>query len=415
MTLSVTQCARGARDASRLLATVPSESKNAVLDALARQVESNTDAILEANAQDLASAQQAALPPAKIARLTLTPSSLRQLAEGLRQVASLPDPVGRVIEDRTVASGLRVQRVRVPLGVIAMIYEARPAVTLDAFALCFKAGNACILKGGREASASNQCLAGIARSVLDSHRLPTDALTLITSSDREQLKELLQQSESIDLVIPRGAEPLIRFVHENSRIPTIQHYKGVCHLYVDQSADLAAALDIIITAKSSAPATCNALECVLVHADLAVTFLPQLASRAAASGIQLRASTRAHAHLPDAKPAAPDDFGCEFLDLILAVDVVDSIEGAIDHIARFGSSHTDGILATDPDTIECFIQAVGSSCVVVNASTRFNDGFQLGMGAEIGISTTRLHAYGPMGLDELTIPRFVVRGHGHTR
>lgn len=407
--------ALSAKAASRTLATLSAATKNAVLEDLAEALLQNSDALVRANEHDLAAAQAAGLSPAKLARLSLTQATIAQLARGLRQVAGLPDPVGQVVQDRTVPSGLRVKRVRVPLGVIAMIYEARPAVTIDAFALCFKAGNACILKGGREASASNQALASVAHAVLAEHGLPAEALTLITGTDREDLKELLVQSDAIDLVIPRGAEPLIRFVHEHSRIPTIQHFKGVCHLYVHQSADLQQALEVVINAKVSSPATCNALECVLVDRAVAAEFLPALEQRCAKVGVEVRASERAHSWMPSAHRAAEEDFGHEFLDLILAVEIVEHVEQSIEHIARYGSGHTDGILAEDQDVVEQFVSRVGSSCVVVNASTRFNDGFQLGLGAEIGISTTRLHAYGPMGLEELTISRFVVHGDGHTR
>ena len=415
MSSSVRDLALAAKAAARTLATLRTETKNTLLVELAKALLLNSDALVRANEQDCSAAHAAGLSPAKLARLSLTEGTIEQLARGLRQVTELPDPVGHVVQDRTVPSGLRVQRVRVPLGVIAMIYEARPAVTIDAFALCFKAGNACILKGGREASGSNQALASVAHAVLSEHGLPAEALTLITGTDREDLKELLVQSDAIDLVIPRGAEPLIRFVHEHSRIPTIQHFKGVCHLYVHKSADLQQALDVVINAKVSAPATCNALECVLVDRAVANEFLPALDARCANAGVEVRASEHAQWLMPAAQRATEADYGHEFLDLILAVEIVEHVEQAIEHIARYGSGHTDGILAVDQDAIDQFVSRVGSSCVVVNASTRFNDGFQLGLGAEIGISTTRLHAYGPMGLEELTISRFVVHGDGHTR
>jgi glutamate-5-semialdehyde dehydrogenase len=326
--------------------------------------------------------------------------------------------VGEVTRASTTQAGLRVERVRCPIGVIAMIYEARPGVTIDAFALCFKSGNACLLKGGREARRSNALLADLARQALRSAGAPADAMAAVTTSDRDELARMLTLTADIDLVIPRGGEALIRFVHEHSRIPTVQHFHGVCHVFVDSAADLAMALDIVATGKTSAPATCNATECVLVHEAVAAMFLPRLAARAEADGFELRGDERAMRVLlgsKAARPAGPRDFGHEFLDLVLAVRVVDSLDDAIVHIHRYGSSHTDAIVTAAAATAEDFCRRVQSSCVLVNASTRFNDGYQLGLGAEIGISTQRVHAFGPMGLEELTVQRFVVRGDGQTR
>lgn len=413
----VRQAALEAREASRTLATLSTDAKNALLLDLARAVRSNQAPILEANRADVASASN--LTEAKLKRLRLTEASLAQLAAGLEQIAALPDPVGEVTDERTVPSGLRVVRARIPLGVIAMIYEARPGVTLDAFALAFKSGNAVLLKGGRESARANAAMASLARGLLRDHRLPERALTDLSHLSREDVRELLTLSDLIDLVIPRGGEELIRAVVEHSRIPTIQHFKGVCHAYVHAPADEAQAVNICVTAKAGAPATCNALECVLVDARLAPSFVPALVRAMQGAGVEVRAEARAAALARGAGlavvDAAPDDFGREFLDTIVALKVVDGLDEAIAHVHRFGSNHTEAILTRDEAAAEQFVRRVHASCVVVNASTRFNDGFQLGLGAEIGISTSRLHAYGPMGLEELTTRRFIVRGAGQTR
>lgn len=413
--------ARRAREASRIVATLSTDTKNAALLALADALSRDAKTLLDANAHDMRAAREAGLPEAKLRRLELTERSVEQLAKGIRDVAALPDPVGRITRDDRMPSGLRVRKIRAPLGVVCMIYEARPGVTVDAFSLCFKAGNACLLKGGREAARSNETLASLAKSALRSVGAPEDAVTLITTSDREELALLLTLTADIDLVIPRGGVELIRFVAERSRIPTVQHFQGVCHIFVDASADLDKALDICVTAKTSAPATCNAAECVLVHERIAETFLPRLLARYAQEGVEVRADQRAMASVSGrttpgaAKPASSDDWGREFLDLIVALRVVSGIDEAIEHIRRYNSSHTEAILTRDAANAERFTREVQSSCVVVNASTRFNDGFSLGLGAEIGISTSRIHAYGPMGLEELTTQRWVVEGDWHTR
>ncbi|MEZ6242177.1 MAG: glutamate-5-semialdehyde dehydrogenase [Phycisphaerales bacterium] len=440
---TIEQLAKRAREASSRVAGLTTETKNAVLLGLADRLEARAQDILSANTKDMDAARAAGLATPKLRRLELIDKSIKQLAEGVRQIAALPDPVGQVTRAYDVPSGLHVEKVRTPLGVIAMIYEARPGVTIDAFALCFKAGNACILKGGREANDSNQLLASIAKDALRAHGAPEDAITAMTSSDRDELRRLLTLSNDINLVIPRGGEPLIRFVHEHSRIPTIQHFQGVCHIYVDKAADLDRALDIVATAKTSAPATCNAAECVLIHQDVAAAFTPRLAERLARDGVELRgdervleifgchglsqrasragAPTEARVALPgqpvapNITPATDDDWGHEYLDLILAAKIVASMDDAIAHIERYSSDHTEAILTEDAGAADEFCRRVRSSCVLVNASTRFNDGFQLGLGAEIGISTSRIHAYGPMGLEGLTIERYVVRGSGQTR
>jgi glutamate-5-semialdehyde dehydrogenase len=363
----------------------------------------------------MADARAAGLPTPKLRRLELTDAGITQMIRGLEQVIALADPVGQVTRDTQMPRGLRVQRVRAPLGVIAMIYEARPTVTIDAFALCFKAGNACILKGGREAHHSNSALAEIVRAALEEHALPAELLTLVDTSDRDALRRLLQQNSFIDLVIPRGGHDLVRFVAENSRIPTIQHYQGVCHIFVDESAKQDQAFEICVTAKTSAPATCNAVECVLVHRGIADRFVPLLVDRYAAAGVEVRGGPIVCALSPTARRAAPDDFGREFLDLIVAMRVVPDLETAIQHVMTYGSNHTEAILTQSEENAARFTAQVQASCTLINASTRFNDGFQLGLGAEIGISTSKLHAYGPMGLEDLTIQRYVVHGSGQTR
>lgn len=407
--------ARNARRAAVELASIPTATKNALLGELAEAIDREQVRVLAANHADLDAARMAGLAEAKLQRLTLTPTGLRQMVEGLRRVADLPDPVGRVTSENRVASGLCVQRVRIPLGVVLMIYESRPNVSIDAFALCFKAGNACILKGGREAERSNRALIELVHRVLLNRGVSTDAVSLITTSDREEMRELLQLHGLIDLVIPRGGTELIRFVHEHSRIPMVQHFMGVCHVYVDASADLDRAIELCATAKTSAPAACNALEAILVHQSVARSFVPHLVERLVRDGVEVRGDPQVCALAPSAVPAGPEDWGREFLDLICAVRVVPDIDAAIEHILRYGSNHTDAILSASPENQRRFQDRVQSSCVVVNASTRFNDGFQLGLGAEIGISTSKIHAYGPMGLEELTTQRFVVRGDYQTR
>ncbi len=407
--------ARGARTAALTLATCATSVKNACLLDLAQRIETHASRVALSNRADLDAARAAGLPEAKLKRLTLSDAALAQMIGGIRQVVALPDPVGQVVKHYSVPSGLQVRKVRAPLGVILMIYEARPNVTVDAFALCFKAGNACILKGGREAANCNQLLAEMARDSLAAHGLTRDAITLITSSDREQLKHLLTLDAWIDLVIPRGGSELIRFVHEHARIPTVQHYMGVCHIFVDESADLSRAIDVCVTAKTSAPAACNAVETILVHERCAAEFVPRLVERLRSEAVEVRGGEEIRALAADVVVARDGDFGQEFLDLIVAVRTVPDVDAAIEHIRRFGSNHTETILTASSENARRFVERVQSSCTLVNASTRFNDGFQLGLGAEIGISTSRIHAYGPMGLEELTTQRYVVHGDYQTR
>jgi len=416
VTIDIRDMARQSKATAAAVATLPTNTKNACLLDLADRLTCSGEALRAANGRDLASARDAGLTDAKLRRLVLDEPAIRQMADGLRQVASLPDPVGQVTREYTVPSGLRVQKVRCPIGVILMIYEARPNVTVDAFALCFKAGNACILKGGREAVHSNETLARIIHDSLRANGVPAAALTLLTTSDRREIRELLSCEESIDLVIPRGGAPLIHFVHEHSRIPTVQHFHGVCHIYVDACADLNQALEICATAKTSAPATCNAAECILIHETVAQTFVPRLIERYTREGVEVRGDPIVCSLAAgNARRAGDDDWGREFLDLTVAVRVVSDLEAAIAHIQRYGSNHTDAIITKDNTAASRFLDRVQSSCTLVNASTRFNDGFQLGLGAEIGISTSKIHAFGPMGLEELTTQRYLVHGAGQTR
>ena len=407
--------ATACRDAAPAVAQLPSAAKDALLRAMADALEADADAILAANAEDLAQARGTGIAGAMLDRLALDPPRLAAIAGALREVAALPDPVGRVTREETRPNGLRVQRVRVPLGVVVMIYEARPNVTADAAALCLKAGNGVLLRGGSEAIRSNTAIASSLRRALRDAGLPDAAVTLVEDLRRETMVELLQLTELVDLAIPRGGEGLIRFVAEHARVPVIKHYKGVCHLFVDASADADLALRLLLDGKTTRPAVCNALETLLVHADAAVDFLPAAAQALRACGVELRGDARTRALVAGVAEAGDDDYAAEFLDLILAVRVVDSLDDAIAHIRRFGSDHTEVIATRDAGNAERFVQALRSAVVMVNASSRFSDGGELGLGAEIGISTTRLHAYGPMGAESLTVERFVVRGEGQVR
>ncbi|WP_313243115.1 glutamate-5-semialdehyde dehydrogenase [Stenotrophomonas sp.] len=408
-----TQC----RDAAQQLAQLSSPAKAALLEAMAAALETDAEGILAANARDLAAATEKGVGSAMLDRLALDPRRLAGIAAALREVAALPDPVGVVTRDDVRPNGIRVQKVRVPLGVIAMIYEARPNVTADAAALCIKAGNGVILRGGSEAIHSNTAIAAALKRALREAGVPDAALTLVEDLRRETMLALLQLNDLVDLAIPRGGEGLIRFVAEHARVPVIKHYKGVCHLYVDRAADLQRAVALLVDGKCSRPSACNSLETLLVHADVAGTFLPlaDAALRERERGVALRADDRARQWLADAAPATEDDYAAEYLDLILAVRVVDDLDQALAHIQQYSSDHTEVIATDDPAAADRFVHALRSAVVMVNASSRFSDGGELGLGAEIGISTTRLHAYGPMGLEALTVERFVVRGDGQTR
>ena len=412
--LSIRAQALACRDAARSVAALSTDAKNALLLAMADALDADAAGILSANAEDLRMAEAKGIGSAMLDRLMLDPQRLAGMAHALREVAELPDPVGLVTRRDVRPNGIEIERVRVPLGVIVMIYEARPNVTADAAALCIKAGNGVILRGGSEAIRSNVAIAGSLKRTLRAHGVPEAAVTLIDDLRREAMVELLQLNDIVDLAIPRGGEGLIRFVAEHARVPVIKHYKGVCHLYVDAAADLGLALNLLLDGKVARPSACNAIETLLVHADVASTFLPRAAAMLRERGVELRGDVRSCA-LINATPATDDDWDAEFLDLILAVRVVDSLDDAIAHIRRHGSDHTEVIATGDEAAAARFVHALRSAVVMVNASSRFSDGGELGLGAEIGISTTRLHAYGPMGAESLTIERFVVRGTGQTR
>ena len=412
---SIREAALACKQASATMAELSSASKCALLYAMADALTAQEGKILDANTEDLQAAQAQGSSVAMLDRLALNQDRLQEICQALREVADLPDPVGQVSIRERAPNGLLIERVRVPLGVIAMIYEARPNVTADAAALCLKAGNAVMLRGGSEALRSNQAIAQCLRQVLHASGLPEDALLLLDDLSREAMLELVQLSDLVDLVIPRGGEGLIRFVTEHARVPVIKHYKGVCHLYVDASANLEQALAILVDGKTSRPAACNALETLLVHQDVASRFLPKASRALQQLGVELVGDARARAWCPEMAAATEEDFAAEFLALKLSVGVVDSQEQAIAHIRRYGSDHTEVIVTEDQQTAHNFVHALRSAVVLVNASSRFSDGGELGLGAEIGISTTRLHAYGPMGAQALTIERFVVRGEGQVR
>ncbi|SDQ24288.1 glutamate-5-semialdehyde dehydrogenase [Pseudoxanthomonas sp. CF125] len=403
------------RDAARYVAQLPTSAKNDLLRAMAAALEEDEAPILQANRKDLDAATAKGIGGAMFDRLKLDGKALAVIADALREVAGLPDPVGQVTRRETRPNGIAIERVRTPLGVIAMIYEARPNVTADAAALCLKAGNGVILRGGSEAIHSNTAIAASLKRALREAGLPDAALTLVTDLRRETMLEMLQLTDIIDLAIPRGGEGLIHFVAEHARVPVIKHYKGVCHLFVDASADPDLALRLLIDGKVSRPSACNSLETLLVHVDVAGDFIPTAASALAERGVELRADARSREFIQGAKPVSEEDYAAEFLDLVIAVRVVDSLDDAIAHIRRYGSDHTEVIATRDEGNAERFVQSLRSAVVMVNASSRFSDGGELGLGAEIGISTTRLHAYGPMGLEALTVERFVVRGSGQTR
>lgn len=406
---------RKARDAGHEMAKAGSSKKREALERMAAGIEAARDAIESANAKDIQYAVEKGMSGAKLDRLRLSDKVVGEMTAGLREVALLSDPVGEITRMWTRPNGLRVGRMRIPLGVIGIIYESRPNVTVDAAALCIKAGNAVILRGGSEAFHSNTCLAEILRKALRETGLPEDAVQLVPTTDREAVLELLKQEETIDVMIPRGGEDLIRFVTENARMPVLKHYKGVCHVYVDADADFEMAERICMNAKVQRPGVCNAMETLLVHKDAAEGFLPGMAATFREAGVELRGCERTRAIVPECVPAHEEDWYAEYLELILAIRVVDDMDEAIRHITRYGSAHTEAIVTRSYERAQRFLQEVQSSLVLVNASTRFNDGFQLGLGAEIGISTSRLHAFGPMGIEELTTTKFIALGDGQVR
>jgi glutamate-5-semialdehyde dehydrogenase len=403
--------AERSREASRALAKLDAETKNSLLRAMADGIEKSADRIQSANAKDIEAGKKAGLSPAMLDRLTLTGKRISEMAKGVREVAALPDPVGKTISEWTRPNGIRIQKVRVPIGVILIIYESRPNVTADAGCLCFKTGNAVILRGGSEAIHSNLAIA----AAMNVPGLPPNSITVVSTTDRAAIDELLQLDELINLCIPRGGEGLIRAVAEKSRIPVIKHYKGVCHVYVDRDADFDMAEKIVVNAKCQRPGVCNAIETLLIDQKIADQFLPRVAKALAEKKVELRGDERTRQLVPSAKPATEDDWYAEYLDLILAVRVINGVDEAVDHITKYGSAHSDAIVTGNKATAEKFLREVDSSSVFWNASTRLADGGQYGFGAEIGISTDKLHARGPMGLEELTSYKFVVVGDGQLR
>ena len=404
-----------ARKAARKLGPSRREAKDAALEAIARTLEARQGEVLAANVADLEAARAKGITGAMLDRLMLDERRIAGIAASVREVAALADPVGDVISRTIRPNGLRVTRVRVPLGVIAMVYEARPNVTIEASALTLKAGNAVVLRGGSEAVRSNQALAAVIGHALEETGLPRAAVQILPFTDRDAIRALIHQTDHVDLAIPRGGEALIRFVTENARVPVVQHYKGVCHLFLDEATDPAEATNVVLNAKMQRPSACNSLECLLVAAKDAARILPPIARALVDAGCELRGDEKTCALVSDAKPVEAGDYGREFLDTVLAVRVVDDLDAALEHVAAYGSGHTEAILTKNDAHADRWRHEVDAACVVVNASTRFHDGGELGLGAEIGIATSRLHWRGPMGLEALTTMKWQVEGHGEVR
>ena len=407
--------AQNAKKASRILGRFSDDKKNKALGRMAEALGDNAARLKEENSKDVSLAQKSGLSGALIDRLLITDKTITEMASGLREVANLPDPVGEVTGMWRRPNNLLVGRMRIPLGVIGIIYEARPNVTADAAGLCLKSGNAVILRGGSEAFHSNLFIADILQKAVEKEGIPRDAVSFVPITDREAVYALLQLEDLIDVIIPRGGEELIRAVVEKSRIPVIKHYKGTCHIFIDRTADEEMSEKIVLNAKCQRPGVCNALETLLVHQDIAPQILPMLLSRLQKAGVELRGCSRTLNLVPGINKATEDDWYAEYLALILAVKIVKNIDEAIEHIETYGSLHTETIITQSYENSQKFIKEVNSSTVLVNASTRFSDGFQLGLGAEVGISTTKLHAFGPMGLKELTTTKFIVFGEGQVR
>jgi glutamate-5-semialdehyde dehydrogenase len=412
---TIQDMATAAREAAGKLVRISTDQKNAALLSIAAGLEKEAAFIKEENRKDLVKAKEIGLSGAMLDRLTIKDTTITSMIAGLRDVEGLNDPVGTMGPAWIRPNGLQIARMRIPLGVIAIIYESRPNVTVDAAGLCLKAGNAVILRGGSEAFHSNQALAAIIDRALNHAGMPEKSVQVVPVRDREAVLMLLNQEEFVDLIIPRGGEGLIRFVVENSKIPVLKHYKGVCHVYIDENADLDMAQEISFNAKVQRPGVCNAMETLLVHQSTAESFLPAMGLRFNGAGVELRGCAETCRILSDVKEAQESDWSAEYLDLILAVKVVKDMDEAITHIARYASKHTEAIVTRDYERARRFVRDVDSSVVLVNASTRFNDGGQLGLGAEIGISTSKLHAFGPMGVEELTTTKFLVLGSGQIR
>lgn len=413
--LTIKDLAQKARIASTTLTALSTETKNSALATVADLLIAKKQHLQEENQKDLEAGSAKGLSMAMLDRLRLSDVAIEAMVKGLRELSALPDPVGSIENLAKRPNGMQVGRMRVPLGVIAMIYESRPNVTIDAAALCLKAGNAIILRGGSEAINSNLALAAILQQALNTHNIDGNAVQIIPVTDRQAINHLLTLEEDIDLVIPRGGESLIRFVSQNSRIPVLKHYKGVCHIFVDKDADFEKTIPLVINSKTHRPGVCNALEGLLVHRDIAESFLPAIVQALLNAGVEIRGCSQSVVIANQIKPATENDWGTEFLDLILCVKIVQGFDEAKQYIHQYGSKHTESIITENFSTAQRFISEIDASAVMVNASTRFNDGGQLGLGAEIGISTTKLHAYGPMGLEELTTRKFVVLGQGQVR
>lgn len=411
----IVQMAKDAKSAANVVKTAGTNEKNRALAEIAEALKENKSELIKENAKDVSFAEKKGLSKALIDRLTLNEERISAMINGISEVISLPDPVGAIVRMWQRPNGLKVGKMRIPLGVIAMVYEARPDATIDAAVLCLKSGNAVILRGGSEAINSNLYLGKLMQGALVKAGLPERAIQVVPTTKREAILQILRLEDYIDLIIPRGGEGLIRFVTENARIPVLRHYKGVCHTYIDDKADLRLAEEVCFNAKVQRPGVCNAMETMLVHEKVASAFLPPMLSRFNGAGVEIRGCPKTCQTFPLAKPAAETDWSMEYLDLILAVKVVKDIDEAIFHIAKYGSNHTEAIITEDYQNAWKFLEKVDASVVLVNASTRFNDGNQLGLGAEIGISTSKLHAYGPMGLEELTTTKFIVFGQGQIR
>jgi glutamate-5-semialdehyde dehydrogenase len=413
--------AKAASAASRKLASTSTEVKNAALHAIADAIEENRQSILRANEQDLEAAKRDGLDFHMMDRMTLTNARVKDMADAARNIAALEDPIGEILEKREMPNGLDITRVRVPLGVIGVIYESRPNVTIDIATLCLKSGNGVVLRGGKECILTNTVMAGIVKNAIESAGIPRDVVQFVESTDRALVKEMLEMDDAIDLMIPRGSAELVNFVGQNAKMPAITGGVGVCHTYVDADANLDDALNIVVNAKAKRPTVCNAMDTLLVHQGVAREFLPKLATEFGVHDVELRADGRAMSVLGalsdggKVTPAQSDDFGMEFLALIAAVKIVDSMDDAMEHIAEFGSKHSEAIISENKEAIERFLNEVDSGAVFANTSTYFNDGAQFGLGAEVAISTNKLHARGPMGLKEITTYKWKVRGQGQVR
>ncbi len=415
LSVYILKIAKSARQASYKIALINAQEKNRALLLMAKALVANQSYLMKENAKDLAAAHKERYSAALVDRLTLNPKRIKAMADGLLETAKLKDPVGQLLETIRRPNGLLIKKIRVPLGVVGIIYESRPNVTADCAALCLKSGNAAILKGGKEAIHSNKAIFKILKDQLKKTKIPLDALQLIESTERQAVHELLKLDELVDVIVPRGGEELIRFVADHSRIPVVKHYKGVCHVYVSNKADLAMAHKITMNAKVQKPGVCNAMETLLVDKAVAKKFLPEMLSDLQKAGCEIRADEATRSIVKDLKKATAEDWSTEYLDLILSVKVVNGVEEAIGHINTYSSHHSDTIVTKDKAQAQKFLDAVDSACVYVNASTRFTDGFEFGFGAEVGISTDKLHVRGPMALDGLTSYKYEIYGNGQVR